>query len=475
MNNFEFLNIINPQYVWCINCGIERNDASYMVVIPGLFGYQNGAGMNIYLTISDKLLEDSNNNGLIRLLTDVQLDPNILLSGYDDYVPGEDYFISESLYEYLINQRPVDNSSDSVSDDSSDDIEIKPRHQCYCGDNSTGIVILYGRDGIRNLNVNRINFVRIREILEEEGYYDKLNTTMGKIMHSQDLSEYLKENDIDVEKDDVDIIVRQRIVMYDYVLYNEHLEMYQNKDAYKWLFNINTKDMRNLEWFYKYNNMITTEFSSDDLCNLIRTFHKIILDNAFCQDPTSLNNQIYDKVIRFFANGRYDDTLIGLNLLLNSVTTTDPTSYRINCGCQSGNGNDNSTDLTNCTDLYIASMYEWLKKMLSDPDFYKDWFFIILSNMCPQHNTELIDVLIRLLTEYANDVIGDNFNPNTNYNIWNHSNCCGNNSTDNTYRNTILNYIEVLECVKNNDIDNNINKIRIYGEQFAEILPNLTC
>ena len=44
-----------------------------------------------------------------------------------------------------------------------------------------------------------------------------------------------------------------------------------------------------------------------------------------------------------------------------------------------------------------------------------------------------------------------------------------------TYKNIILHYIEVLKAVKNNDIDANKNMIRIYGEEFAGILPYLTC
>ena len=54
-------------------------------------------------------------------------------------------------------------------------------------------------------------------------------------------------------------------------------------------------------------------------------------------------------------------------------------------------------------------------------------------------------------------------------------NCCSDCSGDDTYKNMILHYIEVLKAVKNNDIDANKNMIRIYGEEFAGILPYLTC
>ena len=88
----------------------------------------------------------------------------------------------------------------------------------------------------------------------------------------------------------------------------------------------------------------------------------------------------------------------------------------------------------------------------------------------------MIDSLIDLLTEYVDSNLGGGqFNPNRGYDIFNHMNCCSDCSGDDTYKNIILHYIEVLKAVKNNDIDANKNMIRIYGEEFAGILPYLTC
>ena len=43
-----------------------------------------------------------------------------------------------------------------------------------------------------------------------------------------------------------------------------------------------------------------------------------------------------------------------------------------------------------------------------------------------------------------------------------------------SYYTIIENYIKVLNWVKNNQIDENKNKIYIYGKQFAEIFPLLS-
>ena len=39
--------------------------------------------------------------------------------------------------------------------------------------------------------------------------------------------------------------------------------------------------------------------------------------------------------------------------------------------------------------------------------------------------------------------------------------------------NIIQNYMKILDWIFNEQIDMNVNKIKIYGGQFAELLPNL--
>lgn len=475
MNNYRLLNIINPQFIYNIDCGQEENNNKYMVVIPALVGYDKNVACSLYLTISEKLLDESTNMKLEQLINDMQEDITILFRGYDDFVPGVDYYLSESLYDYVLTFIPDDPDEPVIPPEPpTPDEPDEP----YVFDWS-GIIILHGKDINRLMNINKYNINRVSEIIALEEA-EKKNRRKVLMMTKPDISAYLNDEEID----EIDEDLSTKIVMKDYVLYDHDLNFSQNTDAYKYLYDINNKDMRNLEWFYHMNNWIDYEYSREELCNIPKTFFTIINDNAMVQNPETVKNQIYDKIVKYYANGGWDDALVNLNLILNSTIPTTLPSSKLNCGCNGGNGNGlgdgTANGLTSCADLYKNAIDEWLKKMLADDEFYKDWFFTIISGMCPTPNVEMIDPLIDLLTEYVNNNLGGpnnngRINPNRGYDIFNHMNCCNDCSGNDTYKNIILHYIEVLKAVKNNDIDANKNMIKIYGEEFAGILPYLTC
>ena len=52
-------------------------------------------------------------------------------------------------------------------------------------------------------------------------------------------------------------------------------------------------------------------------------------------------------------------------------------------------------------------------------------------------------------------------------------NCEAIESMNNCNKETILNYKKVLNWVQNNEIEENTNKIKVYGEAFGELIPNL--
>lgn len=477
MNNYRLLNIVNPQFVYNLDCGLEKNNNKFMVVIPALVGYEKNVACAIYLTISEKLLDASTNNGLERLIHDMQDDLTILLRGYDDYVPGEDYFLSESLYEFIKTEPDEDSSYDDSYEDSYEE-PFEPDDETYCFD-MTGIVILHGWEVNRIININRYNIKRVSEILALEER-ERQNRRRVLTMTKTDLSEYFT----DEELDEIDEDLTYRIVMNDYVLYDTSLNWNQDMESYRYLYDMNNKDMRNLEWFYHMNNLQNYEFSAEELCNIAKTFFTIINDNAIVQNPETVKNQIYDKIIKYYANGGWDDASVNLNLLLNSTVSSTLPNTKINCGCndtvKDSTTSDGIMNATNCIDLYTNAILEWLKNMLGDDEFYKDWFFTIVTGACPEPNVEMIDPLINLLQEYIDRNLGggpgeNKFNPNKRYDIFDHMNCCDRNNNNNEYYNIILNYIKVLEAVKNNEIDENKNMIKIYGEQFAQILPLLTC
>lgn len=475
MNNYRLLNIINPQFIYNIDCGQEENNNKYMVVIPALVGYDKNVACSLYLTISEKLLDESLNMKLEQLINDMQEDITILLRGYEDFVPGIDYYLSESLYDYVLTFIPDDPDEPIIPPEPPTPDEPDEPYEF----DWSGIIILHGKDINRLMNINKYNINRVSEIIALEEA-EKKNRRKVLMMTKPDISAYLNDEEID----EIDEDLSSKIVMKDYVLYDHDLNFSQNTDAYKYLYDINNKDMRNLEWFYHMNNWIDYEYSREELCNIPKTFFTIINDNAMVQNPETVKNQIYDKIVKYYANGGWDDALVNLNLILNSTIPTTLPSSKLNCGCNGGNGNglgnDTANGLTSCADLYKNAIDEWLKKMLADDEFYKDWFFTIISGMCPTPNIEMIDPLIDLLTEYVDNNLGGpnnngRFNPNRGYDIFNHMNCCNDCSGNDTYKNIILHYIEVLKAVKNNDIDANKNMIRIYGEEFAGILPYLTC
>lgn len=483
MNNYRLLNIVNPQFVYNLNCGQDKNNGKYMVVIPALVGYDKNVACSIYLTISEKLLDPSTNEKLEQLINEMQEDLSVLLRGYEDFVPGIDYFLSESLYEY-VKTEPDDDSSDidpepepgPEPDPGPDD----PGDDSYCFD-MTGIVILHGKDVNRLININRYNINRVSQILALEEREKRNRKRVLRMSQSYDLWDNELSDD---EIDEIDDDLYSTIVMNDYVLYDTDLNFTQDTESYKYLYDINNKDMRNLEWFYRMNNLENYEFSSAELCNIPKTFFTIINDNAMVQNPETIKNQIYDKIVKYYANGGWDDASINLNLLFNSVVSTTLPSTRINCGCndtvKDGSINADGITVNNCIDLYNNAILEWLKNMLGDDEFYKDWFFTIITGACPEPNSSMIDALIKLLQEYVDNNLGggpngNKFNPNKRYNVFDHMKCCDRGTYNNEYYDIIINYIKVLNAVKNNEIDENRNMIKIYGEQFAQILPYLTC
>lgn len=480
MNNYSFLNIVNPQFTYALDCGLVKNDNKFFVVMPAFFGYVSDISVSIFLTISEKLLNTSEHDGLVRLIEAIRHDIDVLLVGVDDYIPGEDYFLSEQLYEFLITYRPKppvkpdNNGSDSDdSFDSSDDPE--PQHSWKRGE---GITILHGKNPYL-LMVGSLEW--LKNLYPEE--YERLVKKRKKEIVIMTKPEILEDETGEITEEEIEdeiIILHNRIVMKNYVIYEDYDpdKFHFNSDAYALLYEINIKDMRNLMYFYLKNLGDDYVFTDEQLCNIPNTYFDIIYKFALIQNPNSINNQIYDKVSKFYMNGGIDDALINLSLILGSTITTDKIKT-LNCGCADNSNANNAyatTSVDSCKDIYASSMMEWLKKMFADPDYYYDWYFIVNTGHCPEPNVDMIDLLEKLLEEYLDRIIDNNskIDDLIGY-IHEVGMCCKGSSDNSRYKNIILNFIQVLEWIKNNDIDANINKIKIYGEEFASILPYLTC
>ena len=108
--------------------------------------------------------------------------------------------------------------------------------------------------------------------------------------------------------------------------------------------------------------------------------------------------------------------------------------------------------------------------MLGDPDFYRDWMYQYLTDdtYIPD---PLIDYLIELIEEFM-DLGYDLSFLNTRSYFCRCNDKSSSAASDANYK-ILENYLKVLNYVKNCEIDANINKIKVYGEDFGELLPKL--
>ena len=231
------------------------------------------------------------------------------------------------------------------------------------------------------------------------------------------------------------------------------------------------EDYNNIEYFNEKNNMLTNKFSEDELNNFYSTFCSIILKYTKITDNLLLDsrNQIYNLVLNYFKNFKSDEGSNALSLILNSGYGTVTTTASTSCSCNSGSA---STELTpSCYDLYSTAMYNWLGTMLGDSKFYEDWFRIYKSEDDYIPNDVLIETLNIFFDEFINMQHTLNFIKSSSVKCdcptpvsFNENEC--------NY-NILKNYKKIFDWVFNEEIDSNVNKIKIYGGQFAELLPKL--
>lgn len=254
-----------------------------------------------------------------------------------------------------------------------------------------------------------------------------------------------------------------------------------NSDYYDDLQDINNKDEANIDWFYRYNKQLDNEYTEDELAEFNKTFMSIIKNDA--KRPvlmTSIDN-IYEYVINYFSNGGYDNGTLAIQTILGSTMTM--TNQKMGCeSCNKTMTSETTINDKSCIDLYKQSIMMYLSDMLSNHKFYCDWFMIPIDGKCPIPNTPMIDALIKLIDELLEsnfDIIGSNKNFGKDKcncpNIYDTDSIDSNvNPTLCSNENILLNYKKVLLYVKNNKILENVNKINIYGKQFAKLLPQLS-
>lgn len=235
------------------------------------------------------------------------------------------------------------------------------------------------------------------------------------------------------------------------------------------------KDYTNLEYYNRKNHILDNKFSEEELLDFYKNFCSLILKYTFISDElkNKTNNQIYDAVLNYFANYQNDNISNMLNLILNNNYAKIENSTK-SCSCNSTLYTTTGSQLTEtCSQMYESAMILYLKQMLGDLDFYKDWFMIPLS----EYNYIVNDTMIEQIKVFINEFIGLDIDLDFTDNTIIHSSfSCNHDKESNIHHRNfdiILNYLKLIDFVYKDELIENTNKIKIYGEMFGELLPNL--
>ena len=306
------------------------NEDSFNFILEDSLSDQNAIDIpRLYILITDEFISDGSK--FQEFILKAAKDNEIYSKGIEGFRPNKQYYINQTLFNYLANINAVatDTNDDSTNDDST------------------------------------------------TGYEDE-NEDTGFTPTDIQLPNYL-DSDGNITKYFVDMS-------------NELV-----------------KDYTNLSYFNKKNGLLENIYSEEELDRFYQNVCKIILDNTTIFDNSELfnkpKNQIYNKVLNYYANSQVDDTAISLQLILGSdYKTVNYTNGSCNCNTPCGNGTTNTTGntvlLQSCADLYQQAMPLYLVQMFGDTEFYEDWFCVYLNEDEKIPNDILIETLILFIKEF---------------------------------------------------------------------------
>ena len=232
-------------------------------------------------------------------------------------------------------------------------------------------------------------------------------------------------------------------------------------------------DYTNLEYFLEKNNLTNNTYSEDELNNFYSNFCKIILDYTKIDDERLLsgNNPVYKLVLEYWKNFQSDCGSNAIDLILNSGYVLSNGITSTGCGCNTSSSGDSLNINPTCSEMYKSAMKNWLNKMLGDYQFYEDWFKIWKNDEESIPNDVLIERLKLFFEEFLSLQHSLSFLP-----IKSWACDCPSPVTFNQNEcnyNIIKNYMKIFDYVFDDTLDENVNKIKIFGGQFADLLPNL--
>lgn len=230
-------------------------------------------------------------------------------------------------------------------------------------------------------------------------------------------------------------------------------------------FEIVNTSVENIQRLFLSNELNGMTFNEEEVMSFASTFATLLLDYSELQNPNNIYNTIYKHVLEWLQNNQTDNAMTLLNLIFGGKVTVINGKLS-NCGCSSSS--ESSTSSISCYDAYIEALNSWVATMFGDLNFYYDWFFVSTNDEENEPNEEMIDMLISLIEELKLMKLSlDNDSSRL------HNCGCLENTIDTSYIDILNNYIKVLNFIKNCQIEQNTNKIKLWGKEFGGILPKL--
>ena len=337
-----------------------------------------------------------------------------------------------------------------------------------------------------NIKNNIKTYIQILEQLESSTAIDDINNIINEsklnnqILFGNDIWLLNDVNNI-LHNDDTSKFINSNILIKD-------IDKLSNDELY----NKNILHFSHLNKYIinKLNDSKDNIYSDIELASFTSTFFNIIL-NSFKDNNKDENNNttqldnIYNKVMNYYILSKSDTTSSDIDLILSSIYSSIKQEWNndnvtSSCGCNATTSNNISNNLntTSCYNIYKQAMLTWLEQMMSDIENFYYKYFTIKSitddgKECYNINNDLIDDLLELIKEFKN--VGYDLSFSTNTSKFRNCNCETDNSSlisDCNYK-TIENFEKVLYIIKEDKINENYNKIKLIGKDFATLLDKL--
>lgn len=393
----------------------------------------------------------------------------------------------QNTFPYAINYNIVPMNTKYKLDDKSVDVLLYTIEfsfvNLHVGINSFIYCNLVDNSNIKN---NIKTYIQILEQLESSTAIDDINNIINEsklnnqILFGNDIWLLNDVNNI-LHNDDTSKFINSNILIKD-------IDKLSNDELY----NKNILHFSHLNKYIinKLNDSKDNIYSDIELASFTSTFFNIIL-NSFKDNNKDENNNttqldnIYNKVMNYYILSKNDTTSSDIDLILSSIYSSIKQEWNndnvtSSCGCNATTSNNISNNLntTSCYNIYKQAMLTWLEQMMSDIENFYYKYFTIKSitddgKECYNINNDLIDDLLELIKEFKN--VGYDLSFSTNTSKFRNCNCETDNSSlisDCNYK-TIENFEKVLYIIKEDKIDENYNKIKLIGKDFATLLDKL--